>query len=157
MARRKRSLLPGSLKSKRGGTSLVAKTPCSRCGVPGSIPRQGTRSHVAPLKIPHASAKRFHTLQLSRGSKRKKIQTIMWTKCEIAVLIRLKDGSTMTACIKRFFIWCRRIWKMSKNWPGKGGKEKDLNRKWCIKKLWVTKKMGHVIRNSSGVQSPRWK
>ena len=72
MARRKRSLLSGSLKSNRGGTSLVAKTPCSHCRVPGSIPRQGTRSHVVQRKIPHVAAKRFHMLQLSRGPTKEK-------------------------------------------------------------------------------------
>ena len=113
MARRKRSLLSGSLKSNRGGTSLVAKTPCSHCRVPGSIPCQGTRSHVVQLKIPCAATKRFHMLPLSRGPAKEKKkssggkrlikQIIMWTKCETAVLIRLKDRSTMTACIRRFF------------------------------------------------------
>ena len=35
----------------------VAKTPGSNSGGPGSILGQGTRSHMPPLKVPHAAAK----------------------------------------------------------------------------------------------------
>ncbi|TEA33198.1 hypothetical protein DBR06_SOUSAS8010047, partial [Sousa chinensis] len=35
-----------------------------RAGGPGSIPFQGTRSHMPQLKIPHAATKRPHMPQL---------------------------------------------------------------------------------------------
>ena len=47
----------------------VAKTPYSQCGLPGSIPDQGTRSHMPQqlripmqqLKIPRAASKTWHS------------------------------------------------------------------------------------------------
>ena len=39
----------------------VAKILCSQCRGPGSIPGQGTRSHVPQLKILHATTKTWHS------------------------------------------------------------------------------------------------
>ena len=61
--------------------SPVAKTPCSQCRGPGSIPGQGTRSHMPPLsskvqmlqlKIPRATTK----MQCSQKKKKKKYRWI---------------------------------------------------------------------------------
>ena len=43
----------------------AAKTVCPRAAGPGSIPGQGTRSHVPQLKIQHATAKTWHS-QISK-------------------------------------------------------------------------------------------
>ena len=61
------AILPTSLKS-HPGTSLVVqwlRLRAPNAGGPGSIPGQGTRSHMPQLKIPHAATKkRFCMLQL---------------------------------------------------------------------------------------------